>query len=130
MQLVTRAGTLLLVCVGWVFFRADSMGGALAMLRAIGTFSAPALAGWHLEPLATPVLLMVGAALVVVGGWCWAVYKEPIERLLEARVGWLQVGRQAWARTVLVRPALYSAAILLLVAWPPHAAQRFIYFQF
>lgn len=130
MQLVTRAGTLLLVCGGWVFFRADSMGGALAMLHAMGAFSAPALAGWHLEPLATPVLLMVGAALVVVAGWCWAVFEEPFVRLVEAQVGWLRVGRQAWARTVLVRPALYSAAILLLVTWPPHTAQRFIYFQF
>src|SRR5260221_5426451 len=68
MQLVTRAGTLLLVCGGWVFFRADSMGGALAMLHAMGAFSAPALAGWHLGAPANPGLLMVGAALVRVCG--------------------------------------------------------------
>src|SRR5260370_96985 len=107
MQLVTRAGTLLLVCVGWVFFRADSMGGALAMLRAMGTFSAPALAGWHLEPLATPVLPLVAAALVAVDGWCGAVYKAPSERLVESPAGRVRAGRHARARNVLLlgRPA-------------------------
>jgi hypothetical protein len=29
-----------------------------------------------------------------------------------------------------IRPALYALVVVVLIAWPPQATQRFIYFQF
>lgn len=126
----TRPITLVLVCVGWVFFRGDTLAEATAMLKSLVAFQRPLLAGWSLAPTSVPVLLMAGSAVIVLGGWLVAVARAPLVRLAEMvreRVD------SAWwwaMSSLLARPALYATAIGLLILWPPHAAQRFIYFQF
>lgn len=129
-QLAARVVTLVLVCIGWIFFRADSVGAAFQMLGSMFAFNRPLMRGWTFAPLSTPVLLMGIAALVVLSGWAWALLREPALRWWRARDGlpalvWLQ-------RVVLFggRPAVYSLAVLVLLLWPPHIAHRFIYFQF
>src|SRR5262249_49958060 len=71
-SLVRRPLTLVCVCVGWVFFRATTVSDAFTMLRSMVTPSHPAMAGLALTPDLTPVLLVIGAALVVVSGWAWS----------------------------------------------------------
>jgi alginate O-acetyltransferase complex protein AlgI len=134
---LTRPVTLVLVCVGWIFFRASSAGDAFHMLGAMLNLSRPAFAGWTLAPNSTPVLLMAVATLIVVGGWVWAVARAPLARAWprwQARVGLprmeLSVARLRTTYALGLRPALYLCAVMVLVLWPPHIAQRFIYFQF
>ncbi|HEX6122314.1 MAG TPA: MBOAT family O-acyltransferase [Ktedonobacterales bacterium] len=138
---LTRPATLVLVCVGWIFFRAESAGDAFRMLGALLNFSRPALDGWTLAPDSTPVVLMGLATLIVVGGWVWAVARAPLARAWpgwRARLGALQAPRRATLAVARLRasyalglrPALYLGAVMVLVLWPPHIAQRFIYFQF
>ena len=127
---LARPITLVLVCLGWVFFRANSLGGAFDMIKSMFALQRPLLAGWTLAPTSEPVLLLAGAAVIVLGGWLIAVAKGPLVRLagsVRERVD------SAWwwaISSLIARPALYATAICLLTLWPPHAAQRFIYFQF
>jgi len=57
--------TLLMVMTGWVFFRAESVAGAIAMLEAMAGFGAGAPTGfsasWYLTP---ELLLAVGAGII------------------------------------------------------------------
>src|SRR5262249_23187937 len=78
---LTRPLTLLGVCVGWALFRAASVADALALLGSMLTLSRPAMAGLSLTHDLTPVLLLAGAALIVVAGWVWSVYHGAILRL-------------------------------------------------
>ena len=129
-QLLVRAVTLVLVCVGWLLFRASTLTGAFLMLRSGLDFSQPALAGFTLSPTSTPVLLMGIAAAIVFGGWFWAIFKAPFVRAWQSRSAALGTLWYVWARSAVVRPILYTLAISVLVLWPPHTATRFIYFQF
>ncbi len=64
-SVVARAYTLMVVMVGWVFFRADSFGAARGMLQAMvglgGGEPTPFSAVWYL----TPELLIAGAAGII-----------------------------------------------------------------
>ena len=129
-RFLTRVCTLVLVCAGWVFFRADTIAAALSMFVAMFAFGRPFTAGLHLTPFATPVLLLAVAALVVVSGWIWTEIREPVlDRLNRALATLGQVWVAALHLAVL-RPSLYAATVLLLLIWPPHTAQTFIYFRF
>ena len=61
-----RAGTFLLVVVGWVFFRAESMGQALRMLRAMVVPSGLALPEAVDAALTDQRTLVLGLSLLVV----------------------------------------------------------------
>jgi D-alanyl-lipoteichoic acid acyltransferase DltB (MBOAT superfamily) len=130
LNFLTRPFTLIFVCVGWIFFRADSLGAAFQMLASLVSFARPLGAGFTWSLTSMPVLLMAGAAVVVVGGWLWSVGRESILRVWRAGSGWLSAGQLAGVRAVVVRPMFYAAALLILVLWPPHEVVRFIYFQF
>ncbi|MFI5273735.1 MAG: MBOAT family O-acyltransferase, partial [Ktedonobacterales bacterium] len=156
-----RPVTLIFVCAGWVFFRADTLGGAFAMLRSMVAFDRAPEAGLALDPGSTPVLLLLLAGAIVVSGWLWAVARpyaatlatraaaatqQPCARGTEvpahaarfaripATYTWARAQLDAaWLRSAYVlglRPVAFVAAVALLVIWPPHAVQRFIYFQF
>jgi D-alanyl-lipoteichoic acid acyltransferase DltB (MBOAT superfamily) len=127
-----RPLTLACVCVGWVFFRADTLPGALRMLASCVALDRPALAGWDpaLTTGSVPVLLMAGAAALVVGGWVWAVARPALAaRFAGLRPTRLALGAQ-FAYAYALRPAAFVLAVVLLVIWPAHVGQRFIYFQF
>ena len=131
LDFLRRPVTLVLVCIGWIFFRAASVGAAFQMLGSMFAFGRPLRQGFDLGHLSTPVLLMVIAALVVVTGWVWSMIKTPV---LVTWAGWserLALGRYATAAfTIGLRPLVAFAALMLLILWPPHAIQTFIYFRF
>jgi D-alanyl-lipoteichoic acid acyltransferase DltB (MBOAT superfamily) len=130
LDFLRRPVTLLWVSVGWVFFRADSVGAAFQMFRSLISFSRPLLQGHTVGLRSAPVTLMVVVAIVVFGGWMWSMLQTAV-------VGWwnrmVAGANLAWLSTinvVMVRPALYLGAIGLLMVWPAHAATQFIYFRF
>jgi alginate O-acetyltransferase complex protein AlgI len=132
LDFLSRPATFALICVGWVFFRANTLSGSLQMLRSMVSLSRPWTAGLALTPTSTSVLLLAGAAAVVVGGWIWAVLETSIAGAWR-RLGLAQRVKGAWAwgmGAFVLRPALYTSAIAVLALWPPHEVQRFIYFQF
>jgi alginate O-acetyltransferase complex protein AlgI len=123
---VRHAYLLLVVMIGWVFFRADTLSGAVSMLGAMvgagGTAPAVYTAGWYLN---REVLLALAAG---------AIGSTPIVPTMAA---W-------WARTVPARPepgfawapsvagvvaliALFTASLTLSAA---QTYNPFIYFRF
>jgi alginate O-acetyltransferase complex protein AlgI len=99
-----------LVCVGWLLFRADSMGQAWGMLRLMAT-------NFQVTPLARSILESI------------AFYALPLlafEYWVERRRDMLQLVKQPWFE----RAAVYSYCALMLIFFPPATAHEFIYFQF
>ncbi|MGH9383129.1 MAG: MBOAT family O-acyltransferase [Vicinamibacterales bacterium] len=99
-----------LVCVGWLFFRAESMSQAWEMLAA--------------------VVRMVDAPFAVTGTLArLAFFIVPI-----ALVEWYQYRKQdalaLYYLPVPVRGTYYLAIVLLIVSAGVHAGNEFIYFQF
>ena len=130
-QFITRASTLVLVCIGWVLFRADTLGQAAEMIRAAVAVDRPLLQGLTLKLFDTPVLLMLLVSVIVVGGWLWAISKPYLTR------AWRAVERRGFPSLTprlvywkMIRGVIYTAMILLLLLWPPHAQVTFIYFRF
>jgi alginate O-acetyltransferase complex protein AlgI len=128
--LAARFVTLLLVCVGWVFFRASGLLPAGRMLVSAVAFWRPLTAGLTLDPLSSPVLLVAGAALVVVAGWGWSVAPNEMRDVWNYARQWAVSGWRQHPWVLGIRPALYALVVVVLIAWPPQATQRFIYFQF
>jgi alginate O-acetyltransferase complex protein AlgI len=143
------ATTFLAVVVGWVFFRATSLGSALAILRAmvgLDGVTLPDAFALHLSA-AMPVLERFGVRLVPGGGsdfvgtWCWIAALLPViffapntQQILDRfqpaldahsdasdrHVHWLARRRDAFAMAVIL------AAGLLSLTRP----SEFLYFQF
>jgi alginate O-acetyltransferase complex protein AlgI len=130
LDFLRRPITLVLVCVGWVFFRADSLMGAFQMLRSMVDVSRPLTAGNQAHTSSSPALLMAIVAVIVVAGWIASVagprLGKDAQLVVERIRGFVGEGVHA----VVLRPALYAGCIMLLMLWPPHAATTFIYFRF
>jgi D-alanyl-lipoteichoic acid acyltransferase DltB (MBOAT superfamily) len=105
-----RITTFALVCIGWVFFRADSMGSAFAVLGRLFT-------GWGTPTeLVTP--LVIGAIALMLA--LQYAPKEPA-LVLQARLSKLQP----------VALGLVSAVVLFfIVTLGPQGVAPFIYFRF
>jgi len=99
-----------MVCVGWLFFRADSLSQAWTMLLAI-------LTDWQVSPFA-----LASAALIAFFALPLFAYEMWLHRDLghEAR------DPQHW----LPRGAIYAYCASMLVFFPPPVTHEFIYFQF
>ncbi len=104
------AGTFLLVCLGWVFFRADSLPQALGYLE--GIFVHPSFGGVTHGYLKAPLIAAVGLLLVE-----W--FQRRRRHALRLK-GWPR-----WARW-----AAYYAVALLLILFGAYGNLEFIYFQF
>jgi len=99
--------TLHIVMLSWVFFRADGISGAMAVLQRIVTFaSGPMSVG------ITPLVVLM--ALVIV------------ERL-HVRRRWLEFFEH---HPVAARCIVYAAIIILVLTFSGAASPEFIYFQF
>jgi alginate O-acetyltransferase complex protein AlgI len=99
-----------MVCVSWIFFRADSLSQAFAVLRAIVTnftFSPFALG-------AASTILFFAGPLILYEMWLEAAGDHA--RLLR---------EQWWTRAV-----GYAYCALMLIFFPTVGGQQFIYFQF
>ena len=107
LQWVKRAGTFYLVVLGWVLFRADSLGSAL---RVLGGMHAPEVAS-DVTRASVLTLVLVGAGLVVCHG---------VSALAE------RTGLQK--RPALLWPAVATCMAVAMAIGTP--GQSFIYFQF
>jgi D-alanyl-lipoteichoic acid acyltransferase DltB (MBOAT superfamily) len=107
---LARLGTFHFVCLGWIFFRAESVGKAFEVLERI-------LTGWSFHaPLVNPLLLFVIAAMLAA---------QYVPRVTMDAVR---------ARFSLLRPALQAVAValamLVIDVLGPQGVAPFIYFQF
>lgn len=117
--------TLLAVVAAWVFFRAETLGGAMRMLQAMAGFGAPSAvqvqlwqAGLHASAGAWWCLVLGAVAL-------WAPNSNRIgERLLS------ELAKPAAWRPMLAGAALATATLLLLVNVARDSVSAFIYFNF
>jgi len=98
------------VCVGWIFFRAESISQAFALIGALGH----GFAVTDFALYAGSLLLFFTAPLFV---YEWLAYRRN-EMLL------------ALSQPVWQRVALYGYFIAMVVVFPPLTQQVFIYFQF
>lgn len=104
-----RCGTLLLVLLGWVLFRAESFACAGSMLRAM----------FDLPHLAARCAIPKGFFAVAIPALLWAVFAPNLYELVHVR----QARPRVWALIVL--GLLVAAAVLLLGDSSP-----FLYYQF
>jgi alginate O-acetyltransferase complex protein AlgI len=105
-----RLCTFNLVCLGWVFFRADSMGHAFGMLQRLIT-------GWS-----TPTLLLNPLVLIVIFGML-ALQFAPRGpgRMLQRRVSTL---------SPVTMGLLFATVLFVIATMGPQGVAPFIYFQF
>jgi alginate O-acetyltransferase complex protein AlgI len=105
-----RAATFALVCVGWVFFRADSMATALSLLGRLVT------GWWTPNEFVTPLVILAVVGMLGLQYW---------PRGLGL---WLQAGLSR------LKPAplgvVFAFAMLGIVILGPPGVAPFIYFQF
>ena len=105
-----RAVTFALVCVGWVFFRADSMDTAFSLLRRLIT------GWWTPSEFVTPLVVVMVAGMLVLQFWprgfgLWL--QSGLSRLKPAPLG-----------------IVFALALLVIVILGPSGVAPFIYFQF
>ena len=102
------------MCVGWIFFRAEDLGQAIAFLVALGDW--PSGSWLPLLDAAGPVRL----AAVVVGG---LLSIELVQFVGGERAAFGR--RPAWVRGV-----AYAAGVVVFVWIGEYRGPEFIYFQF
>jgi D-alanyl-lipoteichoic acid acyltransferase DltB (MBOAT superfamily) len=105
-----RAATFALVCVGWVFFRADSMETAFALLRRLIT------GWWTPSESVTPLVVIAIVGMLALQFWprgfgLWL--QSGLSRLKPAPLG-----------------VVLALAMLVIVILGPSGVAPFIYFQF
>ena len=105
-----QVATFHLVCLGWVFFRADSIGSAFAMLGRLVT-------GWG-EPIEHATPLVIGAIVLMLA--LQYAPRRPAE-LITTSFSRLGPALQGTALAI---------ALFLITTLGPHGVAPFIYFQF
>jgi alginate O-acetyltransferase complex protein AlgI len=105
-----RAATFALVCVGWVFFRADSLETAFALLRRLAT------GWWTPNEFVNPLVVFMIAGMLTLQFWprgfgLWL--QSGLSRLKPAPLG-----------------IVLALALLVIVSLGPSGVAPFIYFQF
>jgi alginate O-acetyltransferase complex protein AlgI len=110
--------TLLVVIVGWVFFRAETLTGAIAFLRSMAglTDAAPTVytVAWYLTPE-----LWIALAAGAIGSAPWVP-------ALAARI---DAGR-SWSAPLLNTAALIALLVLSVMSMAARTYNPFIYFRF
>ncbi len=129
--LLGRVVTFALVCLGWLFFRADTPALTATMLRHAIHVTSPLapLAGYaHLldhAALGLPSVILALWIATVVGGWLWAWFDALLPRSVTPSLAAAWVLWQPW-----LQPVAALAILTLVAIWPAGQAQTFIYFQF
>jgi len=107
---VQRFATFQLVCVGWVFFRSDSLASALEMFGRLFT-------GWSTPTeLVTPLVLAAIALMLVTQLWPPAFARHLQDRV--AALGPVSLG------------AVGAVSLFVITTLGPQGVAPFIYFQF
>jgi alginate O-acetyltransferase complex protein AlgI len=104
-----RLATFHLVCLGWMFFRADSLGTAFHLLGRLVT-------AWGPAPAVTPLLVLVIALAI-------AAQYVPRDALATVQDRFSQL-------TPLRQGALLGGILFLVTAMGPQGVAPFIYFRF
>ena len=119
---VRHVYVMLVVMVGWVFFRADSLGAAVLYLKAMGGLAAPEPAqftlGWFLTP---DVVLAIAAG---------AIGSIPIVPIAETWRRTLRANAAAGAVDFAAAAALCAILALAVVQCAAGSYNPFIYFRF
>lgn len=110
MTLVKWAVTFHLICLTWLFFRAESFGQAWALLLRLG-------ADWQVTAYVQTGLSLIGFFLLP-----WLLF----EGWLERRKNDLALITVAWPLRVIV----YAYLVLMMLFFPPPVPAEFIYFRF
>jgi alginate O-acetyltransferase complex protein AlgI len=123
-RLLGHVYALLVVMVGWVFFRADSLGAALGVLQAMAGFSPGQPTAYGVSWYLTPEVALAMAAGVV--------GSAPLWRTLGARLAWPsqeepRFGAVTSALTCAALAAVFAGCAMLIAA---HTYNPFIYFRF
>jgi|GEM_PF-5770361 len=98
-----------LVCLAWVFFRAQSVGAAFQYLHNLGT--------WNWRPEYQTAALLVGGYALILFLMDWLNEQREEEYLLERTSPWLR-GAVAWV------------LICIVLFFTGNQSNAFIYFQF
>jgi alginate O-acetyltransferase complex protein AlgI len=104
-----RLATFHLVCLGWVFFRADSVGTAYQLLGRLFT-------AWGSAPLVTPLVV-----LVIVGMLAVQYLPRDFPAFVQDRFSQLRP---------VVQGAALAGALFLITTLGPQGVAPFIYFRF
>jgi D-alanyl-lipoteichoic acid acyltransferase DltB (MBOAT superfamily) len=114
-RLVMWASTFLLTCIGWIFFRANTMADAWYILTHFAI-------GWDFERISTEQFLLRQMPIAIAG-----IALLEIVQLLQNRVSISAI----LARLPLApRWAVYASAIIATVLFGIFRKTQFIYFQF
>ncbi|WP_326540109.1 MBOAT family O-acyltransferase [Pseudorhodoferax sp.] len=119
--------TLLAVVLAWVFFRAETLGGALRMVQAM---LVPAAMG---EPVVHALLWDAGLDRRQGWGWCVVLGAVALFAPNSNRIGegvLRALARPSWWRAALAGAVLCALALLLLLNVTRDSVSAFIYFNF
>jgi alginate O-acetyltransferase complex protein AlgI len=105
-----RVGTFALVCVGWVFFRSDSMATAFTMLGRLIT-------GWGIPPALVNTLVL--GSIVLMLALQYAPHRPALK--LQERLSALQPA---------VMGLVFAGTLFVIATLGPSGVAPFIYFQF
>jgi hypothetical protein len=104
-----RFVTFQVVCLGWLFFRADTLGNAFAMLSRL-------VVGWGPSPLVTPL------AVLAIGAGIASQYLPD---------DWLTRGLAFFAdRRPVVQGGILGLVLLAITTLGPQGVAPFIYYRF
>ncbi|HET6956317.1 MAG TPA: MBOAT family protein [Vicinamibacterales bacterium] len=110
--------TLLIVMIGWVFFRADTLPGAIAFLRSLAGMNVavptPYTVAWYLTP---ELWIALGAG---------AIGSTPWVPALAARLS----DNRSWSLPLLNTAALLTLLLLSIMSMAARTYNPFIYFRF
>jgi alginate O-acetyltransferase complex protein AlgI len=110
--------TMLIVMIGWVFFRAETLPGAIAFLQSLGGMTVAAATPYTVAWYLTPELWLALAA--------GAVGSTPWLPALAARI---DDGR-SWSLYLLNTAALMATLVLSILSMAARTYNPFIYFRF
>jgi len=123
LRVAAHAYTLTVVMVGWVFFRADTLAGSMAYLRALAGLSpalpTPFTVRWYLTPE-----LALGLAAGVVGSIPWV---PALAARIEAAPRRPEL---AWSMSALNTASLAALLVVSIMQMAARTYNPFIYFRF
>ncbi|HIA53581.1 MAG TPA: MBOAT family protein [Candidatus Melainabacteria bacterium] len=112
--------TLLAVAVGWVFFRADTVGQALSVLHHMVVFQSSSDVVALLDESSAPMALGFYSVYAL---FAW------LEKSNSSRVPAFELVSKCLSRP-LVKVSCYMVSFVLALAFCPKSSEPFIYFQF
>ncbi|MDR3110488.1 MAG: MBOAT family protein [Planctomycetaceae bacterium] len=112
-------GTFHLVCLTWIFFRANSLTNALAYITGIAHWSGPKISGM------SDTLFFYFACVLLIDIFC-EIRKSEVPVLPGESTSWRERIFNNW----LVRGTIYAIALFLIVFIGGENSEPFIYFQF